>query len=111
MSEQNKILVPVDYSAQSLVALEQAANLAKVFNAEIIILKVAETSGVSTFFSSKHMEEFISASEIQLKEFAQENEKKTGVKMTPVVKKGKVYTEIVETAEEIDATFIVMGTN
>jgi len=111
MSEKNKILVPVDFSAQSLIALEQAANLAKVFNAEIVILRVAETSGVSSFFSTKHMDEFMAASEIQLKEFAAEHQKKTGVKMSPVVKKGKVYTEIVETAEEIKATIIVMGTN
>lgn len=111
MSEKNKILVPVDYSPQSLIALEQAANLAKVFDAEITILKVAETSGFSTFFSSKHVDEFTSALEVQLKDFAADNQKKTGVKMTPVVKKGKVYTEIVETAEEIKATFIVMGTS
>ncbi len=111
MSEQNKILVPVDYSAQSLVALEQAANLAKVFNAEITILKVAETSGFSSFFTSKHVDEFMAALEVQLRDFAKENEKKTGVKMTPIVKKGKVYSEVVETAEEIKATFIVMGTS
>ncbi len=111
MSEHNKILVPVDYSPQSLIALEQASNLAKVFNAEITILKVAETSGVSTFFTSKHMDEFTSALEVQLKDFVAEQVKKTGVAMSSVLKKGKVYDEIVETAEELKATFIVMGTS
>lgn len=111
MSEHNRILVPVDYSPQSLIALEQAANLAKVFNAEITILKVAETGSSFGFFSSKHMDEFTSALEVQLKDFVAEQVKKLGVGMTPVLKKGKVYDEIVETAEEIKATFIVMGTS
>jgi nucleotide-binding universal stress UspA family protein len=61
MTEHNRILVPVDYSPQSLIALEQAANLAKVFNAEITILKIAETSSMTSFFSSKHMDEFTAA--------------------------------------------------
>ncbi|MCG3166372.1 MAG: hypothetical protein POELPBGB_02150 [Bacteroidia bacterium] len=111
MSEHNKILVPVDYSPQSLIALEQAANLAKVFNAEITILKVAETGGVAGFFSSKHMDEFTAALEVQLKDFVAEQVKKLGVAMNAILKRGKVYDEIVETAEEVKATFIVMGTS
>jgi nucleotide-binding universal stress UspA family protein len=111
MSEHNKILVPVDYSPQSLIALEQAANLAKVFNAEITILKVAETGGVAGFFSSKHMDEFTTALEVQLKDFVAEQVKKLGVAMNAILRRGKVYDEIVETAEEIKATFIVMGTS
>ncbi len=111
MTEHNKILVPVDFSPQSLIALEQASNLAKVFNAEITVLKVAETGGMTTFFSSKHMDEFTSALEVQLKDFVSEQVKKLGVGMTHVLKKGKVYDEVVETAEEIKATFIVMGTS
>ncbi len=111
MSEHNRILVPVDYSPQSLIALEQASNLAKVFNAELTILKIAETSSMTSFFSSKHMDEFTSALEVQLKDFTAEQVKKLGVAITPVLKKGKVYDEIVETAQEIKATFIVMGTS
>lgn len=111
MSEHNKILVPVDYSPQSLIALEQAANLAKVFNAELTVLRIAETSSMTSFFSSKHMDDFTSALEVQLKGFVAEQVKKLGVAMSPVLKKGKVYDEIVETAEEIKATFIVMGTS
>ncbi len=111
MSEHNRILVPVDYSPQSLIALEQAANLAKVFNAELTILKIAETSSMTSFFSSKHMDEFTTALEVQLKDFTADQVKKYGVAMTPVLKKGKVYDEVVETAVEIKATFIVMGTS
>lgn len=112
MEVHNKILVPVDYSPQSLIALEQAVNLGKVFNAEITVLKIAETSSVMTgFFSSKHLDEFASALDAQLKDFVAEQVKKTGMAMTPLVKKGKVYEEIVQTAEAIKATFIVMGTS
>ena len=111
MSEHNRILVPVDYSPQSLIALEQAANLAKVFNAELTILKIAETSSVTSFLSTKHMDEFSAALEVQLKDFTADQVKKYGVAMTPLLKKGKVYEAVVETAEEIKATFIVMGTS
>jgi nucleotide-binding universal stress UspA family protein len=48
---------------------------------------------------------------VQLKDFVAEQVKKLGVAMSAVLKKGKVYDEIVETAEEIKATFIVMGTS
>ena len=38
----NKILVPLDFSEQSLIALEQSYNLAKIANAEIVLLYVME---------------------------------------------------------------------
>ena len=38
----SKILVPIDFSNQSIVALEQALNLAKIKNSEVVLLTVIE---------------------------------------------------------------------
>lgn len=38
----NKIIVPIDFSEQSLIALKQSYNLAKIQEAEIVLLYVFE---------------------------------------------------------------------
>ena len=43
-TKQNKILVPIDFSEQSLIALKQSYNLAKIQDAEIVLLYVLELS-------------------------------------------------------------------
>ncbi len=42
----NKILVPIDFSEQSLIALEQSYNLAREYHAEITLLNVIEEGGM-----------------------------------------------------------------
>ncbi|NMC99907.1 MAG: universal stress protein, partial [Bacteroidales bacterium] len=39
-TRENKILVPVDFGEQSLIALDQSYNIARMVNAEIYILHV-----------------------------------------------------------------------
>ena len=38
----SKILVPIGFSDQSIVAMEQAINLAKIKNSEVVLLSVIE---------------------------------------------------------------------
>ena len=45
-----KILVPVDFSEQSLIALEQSYSLAKKYDAEIMLLHVIEEKGMLELF-------------------------------------------------------------
>ena len=48
------ILVPIDFSEQSIVALNQAKVIAKVMNGELFLLHVTEEQGfISTIFSGK----------------------------------------------------------
>ncbi|MBK7182596.1 MAG: universal stress protein [Bacteroidetes bacterium] len=50
----NKILVPIDFSEQSLIALEQSYNLAREYHAEITLLNVIEEGGMlAKFFSNQ----------------------------------------------------------
>ena len=108
----NKILVPVDFSEQSLIALEQSYNLAREYNAEITLLHVIEESGaLAKFFSKQQHEDLKKNVQKELDALAEDVEKKSKVKVNTLVAKGTIYEKISEVAELINATMIVMGTN
>jgi len=106
----NKILVPVDFSEQSLIALSQSYNLAKKIDAEIVLLYVIEEVNPVIKMMYKEFNEIRGAVEGNLKNLAEEKSKETGLDISSVISEGKIYTKIVEIAEEIKATFIVIGT-
>lgn len=114
MNNQDKpgaILVPIDYSDQSIVALEQAISLSKVFNSEIHILNVvSEEFSLSKLFDDSDKIEFEKRAQAKIKEFVAEKSKVYGVELTPIQVHGKIYEQIVNTADIINAQFIVMGT-
>ncbi|MGZ4057272.1 MAG: universal stress protein, partial [Bacteroidia bacterium] len=108
----NKILVPVDFSEQSLIALEQSYNLAREYNAEITLLHVIEEHGMlSKFFSKQQHEDLKKNIQKELDDLAANVEKKSKVKVNTLIAKGTIYEKISEVAELINATMIVMGTN
>ena len=106
----NKILVPVDFSEQSLIALTQSYNLAQKIGAEIVLLYVIEEVNPMIKLMYKEFNEIRGAVEGNLKNLAEEKAKETGLNIIPMISDGKIYTKIVEVAEDINATFIVMGT-
>jgi len=108
----NKILVPIDFSEQSLIALEQSYNLAREYHAEITLLNVIEESGMlAKFFSNQQHDDLKKKVQDQLDALAVDVEKKSGVKVNVIIAKGSTYDKIAEVAEMINATLIVMGTN
>ncbi len=108
-----KILVPIDFEEQSLIALNQACNLAKVISADITLLHVIEETGgvLSRLLSKQQHEEFKKEAEKELNKLAKDNEKNSKIKFTTLVARGTVYEKINEIAEMLNATFIVMGCN
>lgn len=114
MSNKKNIVVPIDFSEQSLIALSQSYNLAKLTGAEITILHVIEQMGpVARYFSKEvdgdHIRKTI---EKKMHQLAEETEKKTGIKVNSLVAaKGTAYDKINEVAEMLDAEFIIMGTH
>ena len=107
-----KILVPIDFSEQSLIALEQSYNLAREYHAEITLLYVIEDVGMlSKLFSKQQHDDLKKDVQKQLDKLAADVEKKSKVKVNTLVAKGSVYEKINEVAELINATLIVMGTN
>ena len=107
-----KILVPVDFSDQSLIALDQSYNLAREYKAEITLLYVIEDNGfISKFFSKQQDDEIKKQVEDNLTKLANDIEKKTGIHAGTMVARGSVYEKVVEVADMINALFIIMGGN
>jgi nucleotide-binding universal stress UspA family protein len=108
----NKILVPVDFSEQSLIALEQSYNLAREYHAEITLLHVIEEAGMLAKFISKQQHDDLKKKvQKELDDLAADVEKKAKIKVNTLIAKGAVYEKITEVAEQINTTMIVMGTN
>lgn len=110
-SRENKILIPFDFSEQSTIALDQSYSIAKMANAEIHLLHVIIENNVLWGLFSKREQDDL---EIKLKEklssFAAVIEKKSGVKITPIVEKGKLVDTILDTAERLNVKFLIVGT-
>ncbi|MFY9311013.1 MAG: universal stress protein [Bacteroidia bacterium] len=108
----NKILVPVDFSEQSLIALDQSYNLAKEYHAEITLLYVIEDNGVfAKLFSNEQHEDIRKNIQDQLDTLAADVEKKRQITVNTLIARGTIYEKIAEVAELINATMIIMGTN
>lgn len=113
MSESPKVLVPVDFEEQSLIAMEQAAHVAKLIKADVVLLYVIEESSglVSRFFSKQMDEEMRKEIDKKLDELVESLHKSQGVIVTKMIARGSVYDKVTEVAEMVNAKMIVMGTN
>lgn len=114
----SNILVPTDFSEQSLLALEQAYAFAKLLNVEVTLLHVIP-DGHTTFnipwFSKDHAEKDSNAYEescyARLLQISESASKNSWIKVNPLMLKGKVHEQIIQTAKDIYARFIVMAAN
>jgi nucleotide-binding universal stress UspA family protein len=110
----SKILVPIGFSEQSMVAMGQAMNLAKIKNSEVILLSVIEDrNSMFDILVSNEMEEEKIKNRVlvKLNEIASEYSEKYGVQVETLVAKGSVYDKICEVADMMSVDLIVMGTN
>jgi len=109
-TKKNKILVPVDFSEQSSIALGQSYNLARGIDASLTLLYVIEDRGaLFKFFSKKQNDDIKKNIQKELDKLAADVEKKTKLKVETLIAKGAPYEKITEIAEMLDATFIIMG--
>jgi len=114
----NSILVPIDFSEQSLIALDQTFNLARLNNVPITILHVIpENTGsffipffskVQTDIMTKQYEEECLA---KLNTIISKIKKEHNISIKPLVENGKIYEKIIEVADNILAKYVVMGVN
>ena len=109
-----KIIVPIDFSEHSEFALEAAASLAKKNGGELLVLHMLEISEAIL----THGEGEQQAKAIFLMEFARKRFEKfldktylNGIKVVPIVKHFKVFSEVNEVAKEHGADLIVMGSH
>lgn len=109
-----KIIVPIDFSEYSEYALETASNLAKKNDAEILALHMLEMSEaiLTRTGSDMQMETlfFLQLAEKRFDEFLNKDYLK-GVKVTPIVKHFRVFSEVNDVATEYGADLVVIGSH
>ena len=110
--KQYTLLVPVDFNEQSLVALQQSYNLARLLQYDIVLLYVQEEKDfLNSLFSSEQKQQISEDINRKMEELAADVARANAVKVSPIVKKGKVHAKILEVAEKNNSRFILMGTN
>ncbi len=108
----NIVVVPTDFSRQSIVALEQAASFSKVYNAEIHLVHVLDTGVFHfPFLSQTIRQDMDNQRQEKLNELASDIGAKFGVKIITKNLEGKIYSAIEEYAQKVAAQFIIMGTS
>ena len=108
----SRILIPIGFSDQSMIALGQAFNLAKIKKSEIILLSVIEEPNmIESLFLDDRTHELQKKVNDKLVEVGKKYAKKYDIHVETMVAKGSVYEKIIDVAEMVNADLIVMGTN
>ncbi len=95
LQERGILLIPIDFTEQSLLAIKQAYNLAKYTHSKIILLHTYDKVG------SEMYEE--------LKTLTKLTETESGVPSEFMNIKGNIYIEVPRVAEEVNATLVMVG--
>lgn len=95
IKENNSILIPVDFSKQSLVAIKQTFNLAKFTHSKIILMHADPNS------SNDH--------QVELEQLAASTKEESGLEVDFVNLKGDVYEHTDKKAAELGSGLIVVG--
>jgi nucleotide-binding universal stress UspA family protein len=109
-----RILVPIDFSKTSKLALPWAALVAAEFNAELILLHVVETFPADYLLGRELLNEtitpLIKERESDLGWISKSLSKSTGLKVSAVVRTGKPFKEICSAAQKLGADLITLTT-
>ena len=108
----SRILIPIGFSDQSMIALGQGFNLAKIKKSEIILLSVIENQKkIESLFLDDKTHELQQKVNDKLVEVGKQYAAQYDIHVETMVAKGRVYEKIIEVAEMVNADLIVMGTN
>lgn len=107
------LLVPVDYSDKSIFGLKYAAKLNRVLNGKITFINVIK--GVdpiwSEFFSDVEREVLLNRLKEHMRKFVHQNSGLSDAEFDCQILRGKLCDTIMQTAESLGASAIVMGTS
>ncbi|MDI9340421.1 MAG: universal stress protein [Sediminibacterium sp.] len=95
VKERGIILIPTDFSEQSLLAIKQSYNLAKYTHSKMVLLHVYNKVGEESYEA--------------LTKLTKQTEAESGVPCEFMNVKGDVYEETDRIAEEIKASLIIVG--
>ena len=111
-----KVLVPIDFSDYSKSSLRYAVNFAKQFNAEIYLIYVVEPVIYPPDFSMGQIAipsvnaEWDERAKVELDNLAK-TEIPEGVNVKTILKNGKPFLEIIDTASEENIDLIIIATH
>ncbi len=112
----SKVLVPIDFSDYSKSSLKYATNFAKHFKASLILIYVIEPIVYPPDFSMGQIA--IPAPGIEMDQRASEELNKLAEKEIPeglsvkkIIKTGKPFVEIIETAADENVDIIIIATH
>ncbi len=111
----SKILVPIDFSDYSKNALKYAAKFAAAFSAKIYLIYVIEPVIYPADFSMGQVA--LPSVDVDMNARAKEELEQlakreiTGLEVVSIIKTGKPFVEIVETALEEDIDLIIIATH
>lgn len=111
-----KVLVPIDFSDYSKSALKYAVNFAKTFDADIILIYVVEPviyppdfsmgqiamPSINTEWDDRAKDELQKLAKSEIAEIAN---------VKTIIKTGKPFVEIIETAKEENIDLIIIATH
>lgn len=112
----SKILIPVDFSETSLLAIKHGAFIAQLTKGDVFLLHVVNAQYMAQNLFVP-MVNFNAANDLESKagekiaQLAQEVTKDYGVKTESIIKTGNPSAEVVSVAKEIEASLVVMGTH
>jgi nucleotide-binding universal stress UspA family protein len=95
MANTSSILVPIDSTEQTIIALGQTYNLARLTKSKIVLLSIDEGSNTVT--------------QKRLEELAKEATAKSGQPVETMVRKGNAYEEINKVADVLNPLFVMIG--
>lgn len=111
-----KVLVPIDFSDYSKSALKYAVNFCKKFDAEIILIYVIEPVIYPPDFSMGQIAipsvnaEWDERAKQELEKLAKSDITKDA-RIKTIIKTGKPFIEVIETAGELDVDLIIIATH
>ena len=95
LQERGILLIPVDFTEQSILAIKQTYNLAKYTHSKIVLIHAYDKAGEEQYD--------------ELKALTKLTETESGVPTDFMNVKGNIYTEVPKVAEEIKATLVIAG--
>jgi len=95
IKENQSILIPIDFSKQSYIAVKQSYSIAKHTKSKLILMYVSLTNETEK--------------QAELENLAQLTREESGLKVDIVMKKGELYEVTNKTAEELGCSMIVMS--
>lgn len=95
LQERGIILIPIDFTEQSVLAIKQAYNLAKYTHSKIVLLHCYDKPGSERYD--------------ELKALTKQTETESSIPTEFMNVKGNIYEEVPRVAEEIKATMVIAG--